>query len=145
MTSDTLFYILISILIISFIVDKVLDALNAKHFNDALPEDLQDVYDETEYKKSQNYKATNYKFGILTSTFSIVLTLGFRSLPFFSTFGKIGDMSYGIYIYSFPIQQTLMFFFNLNTDQLIIYSLLASIVFGYLSWHLIEKKALRYK
>ena len=75
----------------------------------------------------------------------IVLTLGFRSLPFFSTFGKIGDMSYGIYIYSFPIQQTLMFFFNLNTDQLIIYSLLASIVFGYLSWHLIEKKALRYK
>ena len=39
--------------------------------------DLQDVYDETEYKKSQNYKATNYKFGLLTSTFSIVLTLGF--------------------------------------------------------------------
>jgi len=77
MTSTTLFYIIIAILIINFIVDKVLDALNAKHFNDALPEDLQDVYDETEYKKSQNYKATNYKFGILTSTFSIVLTLGF--------------------------------------------------------------------
>ena len=75
----------------------------------------------------------------------IILLVGFTPLPFFSTFGKIGDMSYGIYIYSFPIQQTLMFFFNLNTDQLIIYSLLASIVFGYLSWHLIEKKALRYK
>lgn len=77
MTSTTLFYIIIAILIINFIVDKVLDALNAKHFNDALPADLQDVYDETEYKKSQNYKATNYKFGILTSTFSIILTLGF--------------------------------------------------------------------
>ena len=56
MTSTTLFYIIIAILIINFIVDKVLDALNAKHFNDALPEDLQDVYDETEYKKSQNYQ-----------------------------------------------------------------------------------------
>lgn len=77
MSSQNLFYIIVAILIINFIVDKVLDALNAKHFNDALPEDLQDVYDETEYKKSQNYKATNYKFGILTSTFSIVLTLGF--------------------------------------------------------------------
>lgn len=77
MTSTNLFYIIIAILIINFIVDKVLNALNAKHFNDILPEDLKDVYDDTEYKKSQNYKATNYKFGIITSTFSIVLTLGF--------------------------------------------------------------------
>lgn len=77
MTANTLFYIIIAILVISFIVDKFLDALNAKHFNDALPKELQDVYDEAEYKKSQNYKATKYKFGLLTSTFSIVLTLGF--------------------------------------------------------------------
>ena len=77
MTSTTLFYIIIAIIIINFIVDKVLDALNAKHYNDTLPEELKDVYDEAEYKKSQNYKATNYKFGLLTSTFSILLTLGF--------------------------------------------------------------------
>ncbi|MFD0991328.1 M48 family metallopeptidase [Mariniflexile jejuense] len=77
MTSTTLFYIIITIIILNFIIDKVLDALNANHFNDKLPEELQDVYDEAEYKKSQNYKATNYKFGILTSTFSIILTIGF--------------------------------------------------------------------
>lgn len=83
MTSTTLFYIIIAIIVINFIVDKILDALNAKHFNDALPEDLRDVYDETEYKKSQNYKATKYKFGIITSAFSIVLTLGFLFLDGF--------------------------------------------------------------
>ncbi|PWI30333.1 peptidase M48 [Flavobacteriaceae bacterium LYZ1037] len=77
MTATTLFYIIIAILIISFILDKILDALNAKHFNDEVPQELQDVYDETEYKKSQSYKKTNYKFGLLTSTFSIALTLGF--------------------------------------------------------------------
>ncbi|MFH4964176.1 M48 family metallopeptidase [Gaetbulibacter sp. M235] len=77
MTPNILFYIIIAIIIINFVVDKVLDALNAKHYNDKLPQDLKDVYDEAEYKKSQNYKATNYKFGLLTSTFSIVLTLGF--------------------------------------------------------------------
>ena len=77
MTATTLFYIILSILIISFIIDKILDALNAKHFNDQVPEELQDVYDETEYKKSQSYKKTNYKFGLLTSTFSILLTLAF--------------------------------------------------------------------
>ena len=83
MTSITLFYIIIAIIIIDFIVDKVLDALNAKHFNDALPTELQDVYDDEEYKKSQRYKATNYKFGLLTSTFSIVLTLAFLGLDGF--------------------------------------------------------------
>ncbi|MCH7524280.1 MAG: M48 family metallopeptidase [Bacteroidetes bacterium] len=77
MSATNLLYIIIAILIINFIIDKILDALNAKHYNDALPLELQDVYDETEYKKSQSYKQTNYKFGVLTSTFSLVLTLAF--------------------------------------------------------------------
>ncbi|WP_242135096.1 M48 family metallopeptidase [Aestuariivivens marinum] len=83
MTANTLFYIIIAILIINFIVDKIIDALNAKHFNDILPKELQDVYEDTEYKKSQRYKATTYRFGILTSTFSLVLTIGFLWLDGF--------------------------------------------------------------
>jgi len=77
MTPTTLFYIIIAILIIAFIVHKTLDALNAKHFEDTIPQKLQDVYEEADYKKSQAYKKTNYKFGILTSSFSLLLTLGF--------------------------------------------------------------------
>jgi STE24 endopeptidase len=83
MTATTLFWIIISIIIFDFIVDKIIDALNAKHFKDVLPTDIQDVYDEEEYKKSQAYKQTNYKFGILTSSFSIVLTLVFLFLDGF--------------------------------------------------------------
>ena len=77
MTATTLFYLIIAIISINFIIDKILDALNAKHFNDNIPPELQDVYDETEYKKSQAYKKTNYKFGLLTSIFSFVLILVF--------------------------------------------------------------------
>ncbi len=77
MTSTALFYIIIAILIINFLIDKIINALNAKHFNDALPEDIKDVYDDDDYKKSQKYKAINYKFGIITSLFSFFLTLGF--------------------------------------------------------------------
>ncbi|MEJ2112356.1 MAG: M48 family metallopeptidase, partial [Flavobacteriaceae bacterium] len=77
MTATTLFYIIIAILIINFIVDKTLDWLNSKHFNDQLPQDLQDVYDETEYKKSQAYKKANQNFSNYTSAFSLVLTLAF--------------------------------------------------------------------
>lgn len=77
MQPNTLFYILISIIVISFIIDKILDTLNAKHFDDKIPVKLADVYDEEEYKKSQAYKKTNEKFSNLTGTFSILLTLGF--------------------------------------------------------------------
>ncbi|HRV55248.1 MAG TPA: M48 family metallopeptidase [Mangrovimonas sp.] len=72
-----LFYLIIAIIIINFIIEKVVGKLNAKHYNDPIPEALNDVYDEAEYKKSQAYKATNYKFGVFTSTFSIILTLVF--------------------------------------------------------------------
>ncbi|WP_335974751.1 M48 family metallopeptidase [Gaetbulibacter jejuensis] len=77
MTVTTLFYIIIAIIIVNFIIDKILDALNAKHFNDAIPNELKDVYDDAEYKKSQAYKLTNYKFGVWSSTFSVALTLAF--------------------------------------------------------------------
>lgn len=89
MTSTTLFYIIITIIIINFIIDKILDALNAKHFNDTLPEELKDVYDAEEYLKSQNYKATNYKFGIISSTFSVILTLAFLMLDGFEVVDNI--------------------------------------------------------
>jgi STE24 endopeptidase len=77
MEPTTLFYIIIAIIIISFLVDKVLDALNTKHFDDKIPEKLADVYDAEEYKKSQAYKKTNARFSNLTSTFSFALTLVF--------------------------------------------------------------------
>ncbi len=83
MTATTLFYIIIAIISINFIIDKVLDAINAKHYKDPIPKELDDVYDDEAYKKSQAYKAVNYKFGLLTSSFSFVLTLAFLLLDGF--------------------------------------------------------------
>lgn len=77
MTSTTLFYIIIGIIILKFIFDKVLNYLNAEHFNDSLPDEINDVYDTEEYEKSQAYKSTNYKFEILSSSFSLIVTLLF--------------------------------------------------------------------
>ena len=84
MTSNTLFYILISILIISFIVDKVLDALNAKHYKDPIPPELSDVYEEEDYLKSQNYKKANDRFSSIASSISLVVTLFFFYLDGFA-------------------------------------------------------------
>ncbi|MCP9200926.1 M48 family metallopeptidase [Gramella sp. GC03-9] len=77
MKPETLFYIIIGIIIIDFVIDKILDSLNARHFNDPVPQELSDVYDTEEYERSQRYKKERFKFGMITSTFSVLLTLGF--------------------------------------------------------------------
>lgn len=60
--------------------------------------------------------------------------------------GKHGDFSYGIYIYSYPIQQTLIHFFpKISPFFLIIVSLFALIPFAYFSWFKIEKPMLLLK
>ena len=83
MTATTLYYILIAILVINFTIDKILDFLNTKHFDDAIPAELQDVYEKPAYEKSQAYKKTNAKFSNLTGLFSLSLTLAFFYLDGF--------------------------------------------------------------
>ena len=89
MDASTLFYIIIGLLVLNFTIDKILSSLNAKHFDDEVPSELKDVYEEEEYKKSQAYKKTNYKFGILTSLFTISLTLSFFFLDGFEFVDQI--------------------------------------------------------
>ena len=89
MTPQTVFYIIIAILVINFIIDQILDFLNAKHFNDALPSEIDDVYDEAEYKKSQAYKKEKYHFGILTGIISFIATLLFFFLDGFAYVDEI--------------------------------------------------------
>jgi STE24 endopeptidase len=84
MTPQTLFNIFIAIIIISFLVDKWLDFLNAKQFDKPIPTELSDVYDKTEYEKSQRYKQVNYRFSLLTSTVTIIVTLLFFFLDGFA-------------------------------------------------------------
>ncbi|MCF6296724.1 MAG: M48 family metallopeptidase [Flavobacteriaceae bacterium] len=89
MTPTTLFYIIIAIIIIDFLIDKYISFLNAKHFNDKIPIELSDVYNEDEYYKSQAYKKENYKFSLYTSSFTILLTLAFFWFKGFSWIDKI--------------------------------------------------------
>ncbi len=77
MQNNTLFYIILAILVIQFLVETLMDYLNAKKFEEAIPEELNDVFNAEEYKKSRAYKKTNYIFGLLTSGFSFALTILF--------------------------------------------------------------------
>ena len=89
MEPSTLFNILITILLIKFVIDSVLNHLNAKHFNDSLPNDVSDVYEINEYQQSQSYKKTNHNFSKITSLFSLITTLLFFFFNGFSIVDKI--------------------------------------------------------
>jgi STE24 endopeptidase len=130
MQPTTLFYILISILVISFIIDKILDTINAKHFDDKIPIKLTDVYDEDEYKKSQAYKKTNLKFSNLTSLFSILLTLVF----FFADGFKFVD-NFARSCTDHPILVALIFF-----GVIILGSDILTTPFSYYKTFVIEEK-----
>ncbi len=76
-TPTLVFYLIIGILMINFLLESVLDFLNEKHFDDAIPKELEDVYNLKEYKKSQEYKKENAKFGRISAIFSLIITLLF--------------------------------------------------------------------
>jgi peptidoglycan/LPS O-acetylase OafA/YrhL len=66
-------------------------------------------------------------------------------------FNRMGDYSYGIYIYAFPVQQYVMYFFltkynqKLNHHYLFSISLIITFLFAIFSWHVLEKRCMRLK
>ena len=59
---------------------------------------------------------------------------------------KIGDLSYGVYIYHFPIYQTLIQLDLVNKIgqyETIFIGYILTLISAYLSWHVIEKRFLK--
>lgn len=77
----------------------------------------------------------------------LTIYLAHLKIPRLSRFGRFGDFSYGIYIFSFPVQQLLMHWLSpdLSLPAFMALSLTVSIAIAALSWHLIESPALRLK
>jgi peptidoglycan/LPS O-acetylase OafA/YrhL len=74
------------------------------------------------------------------------LVFGLHPALFFRPFTRLGDYSYGLYIYAFPLQQEMMFY-HPKMNWLPRLALTFPIILGVavLSWHVIEEPALRLK
>jgi len=116
------------------------------------------------------YKAANkikldYKIGLLSFVLFIIASILMpQSTPILApillayalfSFGRsdkmsfvsrIGDLSYGIYIYSFTIQQMLVASTQTRSPwKLFLASFFLSVIVAFASWHLIESRALKLK
>jgi STE24 endopeptidase len=105
MNPQTLFYIIIGIVIFNWLLGRFLEYLNSRHYNDELPDEVKDVYDTEQYQKSQKYKRVNYRFSIITSSFSILLIL---AMFVFKGFAFVDNIARNFT--SHPILMALIFF-----------------------------------
>ncbi|MEK6257408.1 MAG: acyltransferase [Planctomycetota bacterium] len=74
----------------------------------------------------------------------VVLCLGLYARPILGWFEKLGDPSYGMYIYHIPIIH-LGIAHDIKGWTLVWWTLGNVLFFSFLSWHLLEKQALRLK
>ena len=76
----------------------------------------------------------------------VYATFWFAYVPNLHFFNRAGDYSYGLYIYAFPIGQTLRLYFP-DIQPLQLFPLVSLLTLGcaMLSWHFVEHPALRLK
>jgi peptidoglycan/LPS O-acetylase OafA/YrhL len=73
-----------------------------------------------------------------------IFSFAFTKNPIFYKFSEKNDYSYGIYLYGFLVQQTLLkylFKYEITPNKLALLSMLISLFCAFLSWHIIEKPA----
>ncbi|OIP82861.1 MAG: peptidase M48 [Porphyromonadaceae bacterium CG2_30_38_12] len=70
-----IFVAIITILVLDFGFERLLAFLNIQHSKLQLPTILHDIYDAEKYAKQQNYFRANSQFGMISSSFSFLLSL----------------------------------------------------------------------
>ena len=103
--SQILFFIIISLLVADFIFERFLEFLNSTQWSDQLPEELKDIYDEQEYQKQQAYEKVNFRFSMLSSSFSFVLMF---LMVIFAGFALVNNWALSVSVN--PILTALVFF-----------------------------------
>ena len=105
MKPEIIFIILLTIIVADFILESWLEVLNLNNLSEKLPDELKDIYDSEKYVQSQNYERINIHFGLITSTFNLILILG---MFFLDGFAWVDSLAAGISAH--PVLHPLIFF-----------------------------------
>jgi STE24 endopeptidase len=103
--SQILFYIIIGLLVADFIFERFLEFLNSTQWSDLLPDEVKDIYDEKEYQKQQAYEKMNFRFSMLSSSFSFALMF---LMVLFAGFALVNNWALAVSVN--PILAALVFF-----------------------------------
>lgn len=87
-SADSLFVIILAVIIFNFLLEQLLDYLNSRMWSDVLPVELEGIYEPEKYQKSQNYTKAKQRISTLLNSLSVILIL---SLLYFKGFVIIDD------------------------------------------------------
>jgi peptidoglycan/LPS O-acetylase OafA/YrhL len=89
----------------------------------------------------------NAFFVVYVATLAYILIyLAYVPAGCIRSYNKLGDYSYGVYIYAFPVQQsTAALIPGVSVSSMVMISSVVTLAFAVLSWHLLEKHALKLK
>ncbi len=73
--AQTIFYIIIAIILFDYLLERVLDFLNSTQWSSDVPVELKDLYDKEKYRKAQEYDKDTTRFSFITSTISVAAML----------------------------------------------------------------------
>jgi len=85
--------------------------------------------------------------GVLIAMPFFVISVGQAATPVLRKFGRFGDLSYGVYIYAFMVQQTLIWRFGVSWSFSLhlLTTVVVTFTCAWLSWHFVERPALTLK
>jgi len=72
---NTLFWIIVALVLFDFFLGKSLSLLNLKRMTPELPIELKGIYDEEKYARSQQYQKANIRFSFVSDSFSLMVFL----------------------------------------------------------------------
>ena len=80
------------------------------------------------------------QLGIAVFGAYLLFCLAFTQISFLKTFNSYPDISYGLYLYGWPTQKLLLWYFPfLSPWLLFLFSLVIGCIMGWISWHLVER------
>lgn len=90
---------------------------------------------------------TAYEIGFYLILPYAILSLALAKPAVMGWAGRYGDFSYGVYIYAFPVQQTVALYFHTENRPMLnsLLSLVPTLLIAAASWHLVEKRFLLLK
>ena len=86
MSPDALFWLVIAVVLAEYAWSAWLTMLNIRASHQPIPDLLNGLYDEDQYRKQQAYAMTNRKFSLLSGAVSTLVTLGIFAFGGFAVF-----------------------------------------------------------
>ena len=75
MDAKIILFLIILILSFDYLLNSVLSYLNYKSLSKPVPRELDNIYDESDYLKSQDYNKSIYWFNLITSSITFIILL----------------------------------------------------------------------